>query len=235
MSKSIIYNTPKPIKGKGIPAGDMRKLLKQSYGDALEDIDEYKVDKKLSGQRVQVYQHEPTKKGVVVHRGTRGAADVLTDLGLAVGYRGNRFNHGLKIQKEAEAKYGNVITLGHSLGAKIAEESAGKNSEIITLNKPTLPNEILFGRRLFGNQNQTDVKSSLDPVSVLKLSGKRDLVIPSKTRNPIKEHSTDVLGRLDSSQIIGKGAETETGFKIPSKMRKNPIKVPSGKLIRLKL
>jgi hypothetical protein len=230
MSKFIIYNTPKPIKGKGIPAGDMRKLLKQSYTDGgLEDIDDYKVDTKLSGQRVQVYQHEPTKKAVVVHRGTKGAADVLTDLGLGFGYRGNRFEHGLKVQKEAEAKYGNVITLGHSLGAKIAEETAGKNSEVITLNKPTLPNEILFGRRLFGNQNQTDVKSSLDPVSVLKLSGKRDLVIPSQ-----KEHSTDVLGRLDSNQIIGKKTETETGFIIPSKTRK-PIKVPSERLVRLKL
>jgi hypothetical protein len=142
MSKFIIYNTPKPITGGGIAAGDMRKLLKQSYGDTLEDIDDYKVDTKLSGQRVQVYQHEPMKKAVVVHRGTKGAADVLTDLGLAVGYRGNRFDHGLKVQKQAEAKYGDVITLGHSLGAKIAEETAGKNSEIITLNKPTLPNSI---------------------------------------------------------------------------------------------
>jgi hypothetical protein len=236
MSKFIIYNTPKPIKGGGIPAGDMQRLLKQSYTDGgLEDIDDYKVDTKLSGQRVQVYQHEPTKKAVVVHRGTKGSADVLTDLGLAVGYRGNRFDHGLKVQKEAEAKYGNVITLGHSLGAKIAEETAGKDSEIITLNKPTLPNEILFGRRLFGNKNQTDVKSSLDPVSVLKLSGKRDIVIPSKTRNPLKEHSTDVLGRLDSTQIIGKKTETETGFIIPSKTRKPIKKVPSERLIRLKL
>jgi hypothetical protein len=53
MSKFIIYNTPKPIKGGGIPAGDMRKLLKQSYTDGgLEDIDDYKIDTKLSGQRV---------------------------------------------------------------------------------------------------------------------------------------------------------------------------------------
>jgi hypothetical protein len=207
MSKFIIHNTPKPITGTGIPAGDMKRLLKQSYTDGgLEDVCDYKVDTKLSGQRVQVYQHESTKKAIVVHRGTKGAADVLTDLGLAVGYRGNRFYHGFKIQKQAETKYGdgNVITLGHSLRAKISEEVAGKNSEVITLNKPTLPNEILFGRRLFGNQNQTDVKTRLDPVSVLKLSGKRDIVIPSKTRNLLKEHSTNVSGRLAQLKLLRK-------------------------------
>jgi hypothetical protein len=41
MSKFIIHNTPKPTTttGRGIPAGEMKRLLKQSYTDGgLENV-----------------------------------------------------------------------------------------------------------------------------------------------------------------------------------------------------
>jgi len=55
-----------------------------------------------------------------------------------------------------------VSTLGHSKAGKVAEE-VGKNSkEIITLNKPTHITDI-FSKV---PNNQTDIKSSGDPVSL---------------------------------------------------------------------
>ena len=85
-------------------SADMKKLLKQSYAKKIEDVGEWKVDPTLSGQRVQVYKHKDGKTAVV-HRGTQGSEDLLTDARLLVGNTsGKRFKHAEKIQKEAKEK-----------------------------------------------------------------------------------------------------------------------------------
>lgn len=196
----------KTLKGGKMALGNVKKLLKSSYNDTQNDIENYKLDKTLSGKRVQVYTDDKDK-AYVVHRGTQGLQDIMTDIKMTFGnVKGQkRFKHAKKIQQEAEAKYGanNVTTLGHSLGSRIAEEVGGKSKEIITYNKPTLPLDIF--KKL--PDKQFDIRTARDPVSILQplQKGSADLVIKSTTLNPLTEHSIDALDRLDPNVMVGSG------------------------------
>lgn len=204
------------LEGGKMKIGDVKKLLKSSYNKP-DDVNGYTLDKSLSGKRVQVYTDE-NGKAYVVHRGTQGVQDVLTDVKMAFGnVKGQkRFKHAKKIQKEAEKKYGanNVATLGHSLGAKIAEEVGKDSNEIITYNKPTLPLDIIKGKEL--PDKQFDIRTSRDPISILQpfQKGSADLVIKSTTLNPLTEHTTDALGRVDDNLMVGTGVSI---FKFPNR------------------
>ena len=116
----------------------------------------------------------------------------------------NRFKHSKDIQKKAEAKYGkeNVITLGHSLGGKIASDVGGDSDEIITLNKATGIGWDAYKKDLGSKKNETNIRTTLDPVSA-KGALDADFTIPSKSINPLTEHGTGVLDRVDTE--IGKG------------------------------
>jgi hypothetical protein len=96
--------------------------------------------------------------------------------------------------------------LGDSLGAKIAEKVGNKTKEVITLNRPTIPMDIIKGKKV--PKNQTDIRTSRDPVSILRpfqKASNKEITIPSKTLNPFKEHSTDVLSRLHAETLFGGG------------------------------
>lgn len=196
----------KILKGGKMAIGDVKNLLTNSYKDKPNDINGYTLDKSLSGKRVQVYI-DKNGKAYVVHRGTNSIQDIMTDIKMTFGnIKGQkRFKHAEKIQKEAEKKYGadNVVTLGHSLGSRIAEEVGKKSKEIITYNKPTLPLDIF--KKL--PNKQYDIRTTIDPVSILQplQRGSADLTIPSKTINPFKEHSIDALNRLDQNIMVGSG------------------------------
>jgi len=188
------------VCGEGLKAKDLKAFLHKSYDNKLQDHGHYKVDKSLSGQRVQVYHNPINNHTVIAHRGTKGIHDVLTDAKLMFGMKNNnRFNYSKKIQKQAEEKYkdSNITTLGHSLGSKLAEEATNKDGEIITLNKAHHP---------FDNtkhKNQVDLRTKLDPVSIF--NNKNNITIKSKTINPFTEHSTNTLDRLPQDQYIGSG------------------------------
>jgi hypothetical protein len=103
-------------------------------------------DDTLSGQRSQVYVDPLTNNAVVVHRGTQVFKDIITDGALSLGLlkSTDRYKHANKIQKEAEKKYNVTNTLGHSLGAGIAEEVGKKLANITTLNKLAMIKPLLF-------------------------------------------------------------------------------------------
>lgn len=192
------------FNGAGLSVNETKQFLDNSYSKTLKNIDDYLIDKELSGQRVKVYFNPLNGKAVITHKGTNSIQDVGTDIAMTVGYKkGKRFTHSKNIQKQAEEKYGkkNIITLGHSLGAKLAEDFG--SNEVITLNKPTLPADIIKNKKV--KKNQTDIKTKLDPVSVLRKfqKGKKAKVIKSSTLNPLKEHSVSVLNRLDDNEFIG--------------------------------
>ena len=193
------------MKGGALTADETRKLLKSSYNKKNKDVGNFKVDKHLSGNRTKVYYDEENNMPVVVHRGTNSKQDMMTDTGLLFGHRGNRFKHAKKIQKKAEKKYGteNMHTLGHSLGGLVAEE-IGKNSKnVITYNKAISPFEMLKKNQ----SNQTDIKTSNDPVSSLNYFNNnkknKTKVFNAKTNNPFKSHSTDALKHLNTDKVIG--------------------------------
>eukprot|EP01040_Poterioochromonas_malhamensis_P009122 gene9122-9882_t len=192
------------IHGKGLQANDLYHFLHNSYQKKKDnEINGYTIDPELSGNRVQVYFNEDKNHAVVAHRGTQGMQDWVTNLRVALGDKsGKRFQHSKDIQKKAEEKYknSNITTVGHSQGALHAEHAT--KGDVITLNKPTTLHDI--GKK--PKTTQHDIKTTLDPVSILKPLERKngnEIVIPSKTYNPLIEHSTETLKRLHPDVQIG--------------------------------
>ena len=112
-------------------------------------------------------------------------------------YNNKRLDKARKIQQEAQEKYGskNITTLGHSKGAYYAEQLGQDSKDIITLNKPVHLSDVF--KRV--PMNQTDIKTTYDPVSVLRpyQKGNKPYIIESKTMNILKEHTTGVLDDME--------------------------------------
>jgi len=184
----------------------IKEFLSNSYEepkDAPNTIGDFLKDKKLSGKRAQVYHNPKTGQAVVVHRGSSGIQDWGNNLKMALGFNmknTKRFKHAKKIQKQAETKYGaeNISTLGHSLGGKISSDVGANSGEIITLNKPVVGRD-LFAKDKGKKENETNVRTEGDVVSALDTNA--DFTIPSKSLNPIAEHSTDVLERTGNKEF----------------------------------
>ena len=228
MENDITALTNKLLKkdGEGIKTGcglkveTIRALLKASYADKPADYQNWKLDKSLSGKRVQVYKDQNSDQAVVVHRGTKGAKDWATDFLYATGTpvkETARFKHSADIQKKAEAKYGanNITTLGHSLGAAIATVVGQSSKEIINLNKAVSPADALTPV----SDKETNIRSSSDIVSSLLpvANSKKTITIPAKTYNPRSEHKTSILRRLDPEMVIGSGMVVKRGRGRPKK------------------
>jgi len=190
------------MEGGSLKANVMQELLRASY-NPKDKVAGFELDNSISSATSKVY-HSPTQT-VVAHRGTKGLADWATDSVYAYGgipyiKSTPRYKSALKVQKSAEAKYGakNVTTIGHSLGGLLAELVGGNSKEILTFNKAT---------RLGSNLKQdiqTDVSTTGDVVSSLNpLQKNKQVVIDSKTGNPITEHGLDTLDL--GEQVIGEG------------------------------
>lgn len=187
----------------------LHKMIKNGYADdprETENVDGYILDKSLSGTRAQVYYNPETKHLAINHRGTKGAHDVMTDIGLMFGHKsGKRFEHGKKITDDDLKKYNtdNVTLSGHSLGAKVAKEAnRGHGKETIAVNPAFLPEDMLEKQK----DNETIIRSSLDPISVLHSwtpfsNEARTIDIVPTSYNPFTEHSSDVLERLGDTDV----------------------------------
>jgi hypothetical protein len=215
----------KPTGGK-MSAKDVKNLLNKSYDDKPSSLEGYEIDKELSGKRAQVYKKKGTDEAVVVHRGSQGIHDWGNNLKYVLGMdvsKSKRYKHAKDVQKKAEAKYGadKTTTLGHSLGAKLASDYGKNSKEVITLNKP-----VLLTEKTKANPKETTVRTTGDLVSAFLPTKSKDiLTIPSKTFNPLAEHSPDVLERLPDDVMIGKGHVS----KLSKKHLKDIIKKLPGK------
>ena len=203
------------MKGGKLSSQDLQYFLKKSYDKQHSNYKDFLLDKGLSGQRVQVYYNPKTNQAVTIHRGTKGVNDWITDARYALGDTSSkRFQHSAKIQGQAEQKYGaeNVTSIGHSLGSQLAEKSSGKKvKEIITLNKPVNANDLIW---YSVPQNQTDIRTTNDPVSLLRPleRGKKAIELSSYTFNPFTEHRTDVLNDHYQSPIMIGSGRNERGL-----------------------
>ena len=222
------------LSGGKMASKSIQQFLDASYankGKAAQHIDGYDRDNSLSGERVSVYFNPTTKKAVVIHRGTKDLTDWGNNLKMMLGWKMSstkRFKHSKDIQKQAESKYGasNVITLGHSLGGKIASDVGGDSDEIVTLNKATGLGLDAYKKDLGQKDNETNIRTTLDPVSA-KGALAADFTIPSKSLNPITEHGTGVLDRVDTE--IGKGRADLTPS-TPTFLRKSYEKLTKKQL-----
>jgi len=195
------------MDGGKLSTGEIQKLLNQSYDSKKpKNVGDFIVDKSLSGERVQVYQNKKTGQVVVAHRGTQGIHDIGNDLKYAVGMdlsNTARVKHAKEIQKKAEAKYGaeNITTIGHSLGSKIAREVGKKTKEVIQLN----PAYNIPDSKKKASSKEYTIRTEYDPVSFLKPMDSNTTTIKSETKNPLKEHTVDAIGRISSEKQIGRG------------------------------
>jgi hypothetical protein len=196
------------IGGK-IKSKTLHKMITNGYADdpkQTENLDDYVLDKSLSGTRAQVYYHPETKHLVVNHRGTKGLHDVVTDIGLMLGHKSNkRFQHRKKITDQVLNKYDtdNVTVSGHSLGGPRAREaSKNKNHDVVIVNPAVAPLD-MFNKQ---KDNETVIRSTLDPISGLHnfnpfRNKARTIDIKAKTYNPLKEHSSDILNDLGDIDV----------------------------------
>jgi hypothetical protein len=193
------------ILGGKLSTSDFSGLLNASYDKKQKKVGNFEQDRDLSTNTSKVYRDPTTGQTVVAHKGTTGFSDWYNNAVYAIGgdtlYKTtSRYKEAKKVQKDAEKKYGreNITTIGHSQGGKQAELLGRKGNEIITLNKATRP---------FSNTkqaNQTDIRTSGDLVSAFNpFQPKSDITIPSKTYNPLIEHSIDTVDRLNPNKIIG--------------------------------
>jgi len=190
------------VRGGKLSINHIKRMLKASYKEAPDSIDDFILDKELSGKYAVVYYNPITGQTVVVHRGTEGTLnDWTNNLMYAVGkYKWTpRYQEGLRTQRKAEKKYGakNISTIGHSQGAILARELGQNTKEIITLN-PAYKGEKPL-------KNEYNIRSSRDVVSSGLWGTKRshDLVIPAKGVNLLGEHMIDILDRVDGNKYIG--------------------------------
>ena len=193
------------IKGRAISIGDLKTALDKSYSKTKikTGFGDFQVDPDLTTKESQTYFNPKTGQVLVVHRGTQGLRDVFTDIAYtATGYKGKRFKDANKIQKQAESKYGakNISTLGHSLGSLVSNDVGSNSKEIINYNKPIIP----WSRK---RENEYNVSTENDPFSWFHKPKKTDkhVKIPSKTIDPIKEHSINQLENLEKEIMIGEG------------------------------
>jgi hypothetical protein len=202
------------MRGKSIKVSTLEKMLNASYAkDRPKTIDSYTLDEELSVPEVAVYFDSNTKKAKVIHRGTEASIkDWLNNIQYAVGNytKTDRFRISKEVQNKAEAKYGkaNIDTIGHSQAGIPARLLGADTANVIELN-PAYINE----KHL---PNQQTIRSSRDPVSMLKMFSKagNDIIIPAKSFNPLTEHSIDVLKRLPQEQVIGRGLPVKYRMRI---------------------
>lgn len=204
-SREISGAEGKGISGGALKASELKALLKASYSGENK-VGDFVLDKRLSTQTSKVYYNPTTQQTVVAHKGTEGLTDWMNNIAFAVGGRWlyektDRFKEAERVQRGAEAAYGtdNLSTIGHSQGALQSEILGQKGKEVITLNKPSRPFE------KSASSKQTDIRTERDPVSIFT---DPDITIESESWNPLTEHSTDVLDRLDPERMIGEGLKS---------------------------
>ena len=183
------------MKGGKISSTDLHALLKAGYDDS--DVSGYILDKDISTSKNKVFYNPTTHKTVIVHRGTKGWEDWYNNIIYAVGgiesYKNTeRFKEAEKVQREAEEKYGvnSISTIGHSQGGLQAEILGYPTYETITYNKPNIHDQKII------NPYQYDIRTEYDPVSYIGRDP--DYVIPSKSYNPLYEHSLNPLTDIDT-------------------------------------
>ena len=182
---------------------NLKEVLKASYAN-VNDAEKigtslgYKIDRDLSNRKHKVFLDKDNKP-TVAFTGTRNFADVITDGALALGLGGftNRFKESKRVVDNVRKKYNQpVTTVGDSLGGTLAEHAASKRDKVITVDKGVG----IFGIGKKIKNNQTDIRSSNDLVSLLSLTqrAKNRITVPRTFHilNPLKSHDYRNVTRL---------------------------------------
>jgi hypothetical protein len=219
-----IEGRPYYVEGGELSSSDLKGLLDASY-DGRETVGDFQIDKALSTDNSKVYYNPKLNQAIVAHKGTTGITDWGNNAVYALfgktGYKQTqRYKDAEKVQKKAEAKYGakNISTIGHSQGGLQAELLGKKTNETITLDKATRP----FANKK--SENQFDIRSKNDVVSALnpfQKENKKEIVLDSKTFNPLTSHDIGQLDTLAPDKMIGQGICAKCMKKMKALTKKN--------------
>lgn len=199
-------------------ASEIKLLLEASYHKELYDIGRFTIDEQISDKRVKTYTVDDLDEVVVTHRGSADLKDWVdnaTWLRFNVLERSPTFKMHLKKHKQAVNKYGadKINVMGHSRGGLYATHIYKKlklAKQVINYNKPInlydIAKDIITKRKQ--DENSTTIRTSRDLASVGQnlIKGKdTDIVIPSDSFNPLKEHGIDKIDDYETDDLIGKG------------------------------
>jgi len=171
----------------------------------IENINGYVLDKNLSTSEAKVFVNKDKNKVVISNRGTNPTLnDWTNNLALLLGQYKNtkRFQNAREIQVKAKDKYPSFefLNVGHSQSSRITKllNDEGLTDKIVNINPASLPSDKK-------KENETTIRSSDDIVSTFDKFKKGDILIDSKTGNPLLEHKTDIVSRLGNQIVEGSG------------------------------
>lgn len=183
-------------------ANELKDLIEASYsrtGEAENIGKKYglKLDKQLSNANHKIFI-DKERNPSIVFRGSKNENDLMTDVLLGVGLENysTRFRDSKQLLDKVNKKYHNkpVTSMGHSLGASLAEYAGG--DKVITVNKG-----VGFGGILKNiKHNQTDIRTRNDMVSALSntQNGGHKITLKTNHFNPLKEHDYKNLSKLNN-------------------------------------
>ena len=183
---------------------NLKQVIKASYAGTndAEKIGQslnYKLDRDLSNRKHKVFLDKDNKP-TVAFTGSRTVGDwAFSNLPLALGLEKytSRFQESKRVVDNVRKKYNQPLTIvGHSLAGSLAEHAGKKQDKIITVDKGVGIGNI--GKKI--KNNQTDLRSAFDPVSLLSLTqkAKNRITIPKTYHilSPLASHDYNVVNRL---------------------------------------
>ena len=209
------------MRWTGLKVNEIKNFIQSSYvEDAPKNLLGYVLDEELSNLYGKVYVNEELKKIILTFRGTgfeNLGSDWINNIIFAANstaYRLTpRYKTALRMYSLAMKKYKGYKfeLLGHSQSGVIVNNlCSNKVQNCISVN-PAYKIANL-------SNNEYIVRSEADLVSKLvvpkkfmssvfypKWSKKHMINIKDKTGNPIIEHKPNILDRLNSNMIIGRG------------------------------
>jgi len=196
--------------GGSLPVDTIYKSIVNGYShadnkkDEIVNIgDDYIFSPHDSSNEVQVYINLKEKRIIINFVGTYKLIDWGNNYEYIKGrYRNTRrFKHAKEKVEKIINLYPNfqISLIGHSQSAVITRELGkdygDKIFEIINLNGANLREKAL--------PNEYNIRSDIDIVSLLTKKNERNITIPRQGLNVFKEHSPDILKRLNPSHLIG--------------------------------
>lgn len=211
------------MKGTGLNPQEIKDFLQASYEkDAPKNIRGYVLDDELSNLYGKVYVNEDLEKVILSFRGT-GMENLGSDWINNLVYLANsnaykltpRFKTALNMYSSAMNKYKGYKfeLLGHSQSGVIVNNlCSDKVRNCISLN-PAYKNANLKNNEYIIRSTGDAVSKLVAPKKIMnsvlypKWSKKHMINIADKTGNPITEHKVDILDRLSSNMVIGRGSQ----------------------------
>jgi len=197
---TLVFGKPNDkYKGGAISGDELSKFVEASYKKKgeVQNIDGYHLDNELSTRRDKIFVND---KGDVQHviSGTDNLKDWSNNLLIPFGlhHKTNRYKNSEKIQEEANKKYKTKVNVvSHSQSGNIANNLEKKG--LVGKDNVSL-NPAIIG----SHKGVKVVRSSGDVVSALTKKEKGDKTIKSKSWNPLVEHSTSILKRLNPKKLF---------------------------------